>query len=187
MADGWQISVASDRIGNKSAELVGVPPFEIRQVTTDFMLEQPQVAENIMEVPLNKKLMKSIRKHGITNPLLCMKQWYPLAGSQRIRAVAEIKKQYPNFCVDVTVHRFLEDWHNCFYLWPDEEFRSKAIAIWFQMQEVVFKSLHYKENQDKDGTEMTEYEDIGEQLKWKRNDRSNTNDSSNGSSSGDSL
>ena len=73
MADGWQTNVASDRIGNKSAELVGVPPFEIRQVTTDFMLEQPQIAENIMEVPLNKKLMKSIRKHGITNPLLCMK------------------------------------------------------------------------------------------------------------------
>ena len=34
---------------------------------------------------------------------------------------------------------------------------------------------------------MTEHEAIGEQLKWKRNDRSNTNDSSNGSSSGDSL
>ena len=179
MADGWQISVASDRIGNKSAELVGVPPFEIRQVTTDFMLEQPQVAENIMQVPLNKKLMKSIRKHGITNPLLCMKQWYPLAGSQRIRAVAEIKKQYPNFCVDVTVHRFLEDLHICFYLWPYEEFRSKAIAIWFQMQEVVFKSLHYKENQDKDGTEMTEYEDIGEQLKWNRDEsRRNEKDAS---------
>ncbi len=51
-----------------------------------------------------------------------------------------------------------------FYLWPDEEFRSKAIAIWFQTQEVVFKSLYYKENIDKDGTEMTEYEDIGEKL-----------------------
>ena len=94
--------MASDRIGQKSAELVGVPPFEIRQVTTDFMLEQPQVAENIMQVPLNEKLMKSIRLHGITNPLLCMKQWYPLAGSQRIRAVAEIKKQYPTFCATCT-------------------------------------------------------------------------------------
>ena len=36
------------------------------------------------------------------------------------------------------------------------------------MQEVVFKSLYYKENEDKDGTKMTEYEDIGEQLKWNR-------------------
>jgi hypothetical protein len=100
-----------------------------------------------------------------------MKQWYPLAGSQRLRAAAEIKKQYPNFCVDITVHRFLEDWHNCFYLWPDEGFRSKAIAIWFQTQEVVFKSLYYTQEIDKDGTKMTQYEDIGEQLKWKRDGR----------------
>ena len=124
-----------------------------------------------MQVPVNETLMESIRKHGITNPLLCMKQWYPLAGSQRLRAAAEIKKQYPNFCVDITVHRFLEDWHNCFYLWPDEGFRSKAIAIWFQTQEVVFKSLYYTQEIDKDGTKMTQYEDIGEQLKWKRDGR----------------
>ena len=177
--------MASDRIGQKSAKLVGVPPFEIRQVTTDFMLSQPQVAENIMEVPLNKKLMYSIRENGIKNPHLCMKQWYPLAGSQRLRAVAQIKKYNKDFNLNITVHRFLEDWHNCFYLWPDEEFRSKAIAIWFQTQEVVFKSLHYKDDIDKDGTKMTEYEDIGEKLKWKRDGRNNytvASSSSNNSS-----
>jgi len=162
--------VASDRIGKTAAELVAVPPFEVRKVTTDFMLEQPQVAENIMKVPLNEKLMNSIRENGIVNPHLSMKQWYPLAGSQRIRAVAEIKKDFPDFNLDITVHRFLEDYHNCFYLWPDEEFRSQAIAIWFQMQEVVFKSLYYKHEKDEDGTKMTEYEDIGEKLKWERNE-----------------
>ena len=139
--------MASDRIGQKSANLVAVPPFEIRQVTTDFMLSQPQVEENIMQVPLNKKLMYSIRENGIKNPHLCMKQWYPLAGSQRLRAVAQIKKYNKDFNLNITVHRFLEDWHNCFYLWPDEEFRSKAIAIWFQTQEVVFKSKYYKNNE----------------------------------------
>jgi len=177
--------VASDRIGLKSAELVGVPPYEVRVVTTDFMLEQPQVAENIMNVPLNRKLMNSIRLNGILNPFLSMKMWYPLAGSQRLRAAAEIKKEYPNFNVNITVHRFLEDYHNCFYLWPDEDFRSKAIAIWFQTQEVVFKSLHYKDDIDKDGTKMTEYEDIGEKLKWKRdgrNDYTVASSSSNNSS-----
>ena len=162
--------MASDRIGKTAAELVAVPPFEVRKVTTDFMLEQPQVAENIMKVPLNEKLMNSIRENGIVNPHLSMKQWYPLAGSQRIRAVAEIKKDFPDFNLDITVHRFLEDYHNCFYLWPDEEFRSQAIAIWFQMQEVVFKSLYYKHEKDEDGTKMTEYEDIGEKLKWERNE-----------------
>ena len=39
--------MASDRIGKKSANLVGVPPFEIVEVTTDFLLEQETVAENI--------------------------------------------------------------------------------------------------------------------------------------------
>ena len=48
------------------------------------------------------------------------------------------------------------------------------------MQEVVFKSLYYKHTKDKDGMEMTEYEDIGEQLKWERNERYITN--SNGDS-----
>jgi len=177
--------VASDRIGRKAAELVGVPPFEVRKVTTDFMLSQPQVAENIMQVPLNKKLMNSVKENGIVNPHLCMKMWYPLAGSQRIRAVAEIKKDFPDFNLDITVHRFLEDYHNCFYLWPDKEFRSNAIAIWFQMQEVVFKSLYYEENEDKDGTKMTEYEDIGEQLKWERNDSRNHIFDNNSDSTGD--
>ena len=32
---------------------------------------------------------------------------------------------------------------------------------------------------DKDGTKMTEYEDIGEQLKWKRDDRRDTDNASN--------
>ena len=178
--------MASDRIGRKAAELVGVPPFEVRKVTTDFMLSQPQVAENIMQVPLNEKLMNSVKQNGIVNPHLCMKMWYPLAGSQRIRAVAEIKKDFPDFNLDITVHRFLEDYHNCFYLWPDKEFRSNAIAIWFQMQEVVFKSLYYDNEIDKDGTKMTEYEDIGEQLKWNRDDKYRTSDNNSSSSHIDS-
>ena len=168
MVDGLQTNVASDRIGHKSAELVGVPPYEVRVVTTDFLLEQPQVSKNIMNVPLNEPLCASIKENGILNPFLLMKMWYPLAGSQRLRAVAEIKKDNPDFNLAVTVHRFLEDWHNCFYLWPDEEFRSKAIAIWFQTQEVVFKSKYYSHDKDLDETKMTEYEDIGEELKWKR-------------------
>ena len=152
------------------------------------MLEQPMVEENIMQVPLNEKLMNSIKESGIMNPHLCMKQWYPLAGSQRIRAVAEIKKDNPNFNLNITVHRFLEDWHNCFYLWPDKEFRSQAIAIWFQIQEVVFKSLYYEQEEDKDGTKMTEYEDIGEQLKWERNGNTDSSiHSSNTSNLGSSV
>ena len=162
--------MASDRIGGKAAELVAVPPYEIIFTTTDRLLTEPTVAQNIHNVPANEPLIASIKENGIKNPFLCMKSWYPIAGSQRLRAVQILKEEDDSFDLPITVHRFLDDWWNCYYLWPDEEFRSQAIAIWFQMQEVVFKSLYYKENEDKDGTKMTEYEDIGEQLKWNRNE-----------------
>ena len=179
--------MASDRIGKKSANLVGVPPFEIVEVTTDFLLEQETVAENIRNVPVNQKLVDSIFKEGIHNPHLCMTNWYPLAGSQRIRAVLHIKENIDEtYSTQITVHRFLEDYHNIFYLWGDEDFRSKAIAIWFQLQELVFKSLYYDYEADGSGTKMTEYEDLGEKLEWEydRNakrklDSSSSNDVSN--------
>ena len=179
--------MASDRIGKTSAKLVGVPPFEIVVVSTDFMLEQPQVKDNIRNVPVNQPLVDSILKQNMLNPLLCMKEWYPLAGSQRIRAVLHIKENIDEtYSTQITVHRFLEDYHNIFYLWGDEDFRSKAIAIWFQLQELVFKSLYYDYEADGSGTKMTEYEDLGEKLEWEHDrnakrklDSSSSNDVSN--------
>ena len=156
--------MASDRIGKKSAELVGVPPFEIVEVTTDFILEQETVAENIRNVPVNQKLVDSIFKEGIHNPHLCMLNWYPLAGSQRIRAALYIKENLDeNWNEDIVVHRFLKDYHNVFYLWGDKEFRTQAIAIWFQLQELVF-------NIQRCGLCIPSlnilFEDIGEELEW---------------------
>tara|TARA_R100000742_G_C4269536_1_gene88051 strand:- start:699 stop:1238 length:540 start_codon:yes stop_codon:yes gene_type:complete len=170
--------MASDRIGIKAAELVAVPPFEVRAITTNFILAQPTVAENIRNVPLNKPLVDSILREGIKNPHLCMKSWYPIAGSQRIRAVAHIRDNIDeNYNLNITVHRFLEDYHNVYYLWSDKEFRDKAIAIWFQMQEVVFKSLYYPHEADGQGTKMTDFEDLGEKLKWEHDRSNNSNDS----------
>ena len=173
--------MASDRIGKKSAKLVAVPPFEIVEVTTDFILEQEVVKENISKVPVNHKLVDSIFKEGIHNPHLTMTNWYPLAGSQRIRAALYIKENLDeNWNESIIVHRFLQDYHNVFYLWGDEDFRSKAIAIWFQLQELVFKSLYYEHDVDGSGTMMTEFEDIGEELEWEH-DRINRNTSSDSS------
>ena len=175
--------MASDRIGKTSAKLVGVPPFEIVVVSTDFMLEQAQVKDNIRNVPVNQPLVDSILKENMLNPFLCMKDWYPLAGSQRIRAVLHIKENIDEtYNTQITVHRFLEDYHNIFYLWGDEDFRSKAIAIWFQLQELVFKSLYYDYEADGSGTKMTEYEDLGEKLEWEH-DRNDTNVYNNGDNS----
>ena len=170
--------MASDRIGKTAANLVAVPPFEVRAITTNFILSQPTVAENIRQVPLNEPLVESILEEGIKNPHLCMKSWYPIAGSQRIRAVAHIRDNIDeNYNLNITVHRFLEDWHNVYYVWSDKEFRDKAIAIWFQMQEVVFKSLYYTHEADGQGTKMTDFEDLGEQLKWEHDRSNNSNDS----------
>ena len=167
--------MASDRIGKTAANLVAVPPFEIRKVTTDFVLNQETVRKNIEKVPVNSQLVDSILKEGIRNPHLCMANWYPLAGSQRIRAALWIKCNIEEtWNENITVHRFLEDYHNVFYLWGDEEFRSQAIAIWFQLQELVFKSLYYEHEVDSSGTKMTDYEDIGEELSWEH-DRINSN------------
>ena len=174
--------MASDRIGLTAAKLVAVPPFEVRAVTTNFVLAQPTVAENIRNVPLNEPLVESILEEGIKNPHLCMESWYPIAGSQRIRAVAHIRDNIDeNYNLNITVHRFLKDWHNVYYVWNDKEFRDKAIAIWFQMQEVVFKSLYYTHEADGQGTKMTDFEDLGEKLKWEH-DRDNNSDDSDPSS-----
>ena len=184
--------MVSDRIGVKSANLVAVPPFEVRKVTTDFILKQETVDRNIHGVPLNEPLVESLLKEGMKNPILTMANWYPLAGSQRIRAVAHIKEEIdPDFDLNITVHRFLADYHNVFYLWADEEFRKKAIAIWFQLQELVFKSLYYGHEVDGQGRKMTDYEDLGEELKWKhdepKNDMDNSDSSNNNSNNNNKL
>ena len=83
--------MVSDRIGMKSANLVAQPPFEIRKVSTNFILGQDTVAKNIRKAPLNEPLVENLLKEGMKNPILTMTNWYPLAGSQRIRAIAHIK------------------------------------------------------------------------------------------------
>ena len=172
--------MVSDRVGRKSANLVAVPPFEVRKVTTNFVLKQETVDRNIHGVPLNEPLVESLLKEGMKNPILTMADWYPLAGSQRLRAVAHIKEEIdPDFDLNITVHRFLADYHNVFYLWSDKEFRNKAIAIWFQLQELVFKSLYYEHEVDGQGRKMTEYEDLGEELKWEHDGTKDSMDNSN--------
>ena len=172
--------MVSDRVGRKSANLVAVPPFEVRKVTTNFVLKQETVDRNIHGVPLNEPLVESLLKEGMKNPILTMADWYPLAGSLRLRAVAHIKDEIdPDFDLNITVHRFLADYHNVFYLWSDKEFRNKAIAIWFQLQELVFKSLYYEHEVDGQGRKMTEYEDLGEELKWEHDGTKDSMDTGN--------
>ena len=47
------------------------------------------------------------------------------------------------------------------------KFRDKAVAIWFQMVELAWKSKHYEYEKDTSGVAMTEFELLGDTLKWK--------------------
>ncbi|MBF83308.1 MAG: hypothetical protein CL489_02405 [Acidobacteria bacterium] len=160
--------MADDRVSRKTAELVPLPPHTWYIRTVGWLLEQPKVLENIRGVPLNTKLRDSLEKHGIKAPFLCMPNWYPIAGSQRMRALADIVIKRPTFLdIEVRVCRFDKEYWLIYYLWGDHDFRDKAVAIWFQMAELVWKSMYYEDDTDPDGISMQEYERIGDQLDWK--------------------
>ena len=44
----------------------------------------------------------------------------------------------------------------------EKEFRNKAVAIWFQMAELVWKSMYYE-----DDPSFLEHEKLGDELPWK--------------------
>jgi len=164
--------VAADRISKETAELIALPPFDIEQRSVKFLLNQPTVRDNIHKVPVNEPLMESLIEHGMKSPILTMPSYYPIAGSQRLRAMQEIIKTHKDGwmfkTMDVEVFRFQKEWWNMFYLWGDKEFRNKAIAIWFQMVELAWKSKYYEYEEDPNGKKMTDFEELGDQLKgWK--------------------
>ena len=144
-----------------------------KHLITSLLLNQKKIYENIERVPLNTKLLDSIEKDGLMNPILTMPNYYPIAGSQRMRALWSLVKGHPDGfmfkTITVEVHRFDKEWWNLFYLWSEKEFRDKAIAIWFQMVELAWKSRYYDYDKDSKGTLMTEFEEIGDTLEWKHN------------------
>ena len=77
------------------------------------------------------------------------------------------------------VMRFTEPYHNLYYLWGDIEERDRIIAITFQLWELVFKSLYYGAGTTETGVDMTYYEDLGEELKWKLNEKKSKQKSGN--------
>ena len=87
--------MANDRISRATAELVPLPPHTWYVKKISWLLEQPKVKENIRSVPLNENLMESLLEHGMLSPILTMPNWYPIAGSQRMRCMAELVPNHP--------------------------------------------------------------------------------------------
>ena len=158
--------MADDRVSRETAELIPLPPHTWYVRTIGWMLEQDKVKENIANVPPNQPLIDSLRQHGVKSPILCMPNWYPIAGSQRMRAALDLPEIHSQ---EIGVCRFDQEWWLLYYLWGDTDFRDKSIAVWFQMAELVWKSRYYEHEVDPSGMDMREFERIGDKLKWKHN------------------
>ena len=162
--------MASDRIGKTSAKLVAMPPHTWTIERASWLLDQPTVKENLHAIPVNEPLVDNLLKEPLRNPFLCLPSWWPIVGGQRVKAISHIRENYnKNYNPELYICKINEEYHNIWYLWGDKTFRSKAIAITFQLWELVFKSLWYKHETTNDGVPMTYYEDLGEELEWDHN------------------
>ena len=161
----------TNRIKKETAELIALPPMTWYTREIEWLIKQDVFAENFNRIPIHEELAKSIAANGIQAPLLVMPNWYPICGSQRLRAGVEIAKTtngtHPILKQQVRVCRFDKEYWNVFHLWSDEEFRSKAIQVYFQMIELTFKSIHFIED---DPDTMIKYETEGDKLRWKARD-----------------
>jgi len=153
--------MASSRVSKEVAQLCPIPPHSWYWVKFSDIIKQPVVANNIHTIPINEPLKENLLKEPIRNPFLVTDDWWPIVGGQRIRALYEIRSLDPI----LQVARFDKPWHNTWLLWGDEDFRNKAMAIQFQMWELVFKSQWYTIESTLDGVHMTYFEELGDTLK----------------------
>ena len=95
--------MADDRVSRETAELVPLAghTWYVRKI--GWLLSQPKVQENIKSVPLNEPLQKALKEEGVRSPFLCMPNWYPIAGSQRLRCLVDLPELWEQ---DVRVCRF---------------------------------------------------------------------------------
>ena len=135
-----------------------------------WLLNQNVNKKNIPNIPLNDKLLESVKRNGFVSPFLVIDTWYPICGGQRLRVASEmpekwLKKTEVDVCrLDRPVWKQLHHWHN-------QEEAHKVCQVFFQMYEVVFKSL-YMEERDPQGVPLLHYEEYGNQLHWPQRDGS---------------
>jgi len=161
----------TNRIKKETAELIAFPPVTWYTRPVEWLIEQETFAANFENIPVQEELVQDLLKNGIQAPMLVMPNWYPVCGSQRLRACVDIQQKFmglhPILKQEVRVCKFDKEYWNAFHLWPDEEFRSKAIQVYFQMLELAFKSMHFIEDNPMD---MIKYETDGDKLRWKARD-----------------
>ena len=161
----------TNRIKKETAELVAIPPTTWHTPTVEWLINQQVFAENWQSIPVQEALVESIWNEGIHAPMLLMPNWYPICGSQRLRACVEIQSRsmgmHPVLQQQVRVARFDKEYWNPFDLWPEKEFKSKAKQVYFQMLELAWKSIHFIED---DPMKMIKFETDGNNLRWPHRD-----------------
>ncbi len=157
----------TQRINKTTSELIAIPPTTWHVKSVQWLLDQDEMEKNWERIPLNEPLLKSLERDGMINPILVMPNWYPIAGSQRLRACKSSNSD-TLLSQKIRVARFDREWWNAFYLWPDLEFRDKAIQVFFQCIETAWKTEFYIANKDRAGKSMIEFEQEGDKLKgWR--------------------
>ena len=161
----------TNRIKKETAELIAFPPVTWYTRPVEWLIQQETFAKNFENIPVQEGLVKDLLKNGIQAPILVMPNWYPICGSQRLRACVDIQQKFmglhPILKQEVRVCRFDKEYWNVFDLWPEQEFKSKAKQVYFQMLELAFKSMHFIEDNP---MEMIKYETDGDKLRWKARD-----------------
>ena len=158
------------RISKSTAELIPLPPTEWTVKSIEWLISQETFQKYYKSIPVNENLKKSIAEYGILSPFLVMPNWYPIVGSQRLRACAELPRGHVVLSQEVRVARFEKEYWTHFHLWGDKEFVSKAIQVYFQTIELAWKSLHYIHGVDPSGKAMDDFEKEGNELKWLHRD-----------------
>lgn len=138
------------------------------QKSIKFILDQAKNKEHIKNVPLNKGLLESVKKNGFESPFLVLHTWYPVCGSQRLRVAQEMPIKWQKK-TKVWVCRFNSSVYTPLFYWPNKEEGHKAVQQYFQMLEVVFKTL-YMPSHSSSGKRMIDYEEEGNQLHWPARD-----------------
>jgi len=161
----------TNRIKKETAELIAFPPTTWYTKSVEWLIKQETFAKNFQQIPVQDELVRDLVQNGMQAPMLVMPNWYPICGSQRLRACVEISKTtngtHPILNQQVRVCKFDKEYWNAFHLWSDKEFRDKAIQVYFQMLEITFKSIHFIED---DPMKMIKYETEGDKLRWKARD-----------------
>ena len=161
--------MASDRISKQAAMEYWFPPFKMEtMLMSELVAKDINKQEVAKRVPVNTPLLSSIEKEGILNPFLAMENYWCIAGQQRVKCAQEIMKKNPEWDCRISIYVITGRPWEPLMLWEDKEVLDKdtAVAIYFQMIELIFKSRYSIYDKDRAGNEMAWYEELGDRAEW---------------------